>query len=83
MESGGKDDLGDRLQWDAGAELFALLGKTKIHCVGTDMEVDITDPSALGGFADGKPIEWVVNCAAYTAVDQAVLDFAFEQLAYG
>jgi len=54
-----------------GAELFALLGKTKIHCVGTDMEVDITDPSALGGFADGKPIEWVVNCAAYTAVDQA------------
>lgn len=37
----------------------------------TDAEVDITDPFALKDYAEGKPIDTVINCAAYTAVDKA------------
>jgi dTDP-4-dehydrorhamnose reductase len=37
----------------------------------SDREVDIRDPRALREFARGKEIGWIVNCAAYTAVDRA------------
>jgi dTDP-4-dehydrorhamnose reductase len=33
--------------------------------------VDITSCAALTAFAKGKDISWIVNCAAYTAVDKA------------
>jgi dTDP-4-dehydrorhamnose reductase len=33
--------------------------------------VDILDPRALREFSRGKKIGWIVNCAAYTAVDRA------------
>jgi len=54
-----------------GRELSALLERLGLDFVGTDRETDIVAPSALGAFAEGKPIEWIVNCAAYTAVDRA------------
>lgn len=40
---------------------------------GTDQEVSMLDTSALRAWAvnAGRPIEWIVNCAAYTAVDRA------------
>ncbi len=37
----------------------------------SDREVDILDPRALREFSQGKRIGWIVNCAAYTAVDRA------------
>ncbi len=37
----------------------------------SDREVDIRDPRALREFVRGKEIGWIVNCAAYTAVDRA------------
>ncbi|MDR0760785.1 MAG: dTDP-4-dehydrorhamnose reductase, partial [Treponema sp.] len=38
----------------------------------TDREVDITRRASLEGFAEQQgPFRWIVNCAAYTAVDQA------------
>ena len=58
-----------------GTELSILLEKSGIPFVGTDCEVDITDPSALNEFANNKKIEWIINCAAYTAVDKAEDDF--------
>jgi len=54
-----------------GTELAGALAAPGLEFVGTDREVDILDPVALAGFAAGKKIEWIVNCAAYTAVDRA------------
>lgn len=43
-----------------------------IHIVGTDREVDIANRDAVSAFLASHPgIEWIVNCAAWTAVDAA------------
>jgi dTDP-4-dehydrorhamnose reductase len=62
-----------------GKELSGLFDARGIEYTGTDRECDITDRSALRGFAAGKKIEWIVNCSAYTAVDKAEDE---EQLAF-
>ena len=52
-------------------ELFARAGETVIA---SDREVDITRPGSIAAFLDrhGSPrLAWIVNCAAYTAVDAA------------
>jgi dTDP-4-dehydrorhamnose reductase len=65
-----------------GTELSLLLEKQGIPFTGTDREVDIADPAALTAFAaslwpgkaDGaadNDKRWIINCAAYTAVDKA------------
>jgi dTDP-4-dehydrorhamnose reductase len=54
-----------------GTELSLLLEQNNIPFVGTDREVDITDPAALADFASPHPVNWIINCAAYTAVDKA------------
>ncbi|MCL1931031.1 MAG: dTDP-4-dehydrorhamnose reductase [Treponema sp.] len=54
-----------------GTELSLLLEKTGVPFTGTDREVDITDPAALGEFAEKRAFTWIINCAAYTAVDKA------------
>jgi dTDP-4-dehydrorhamnose reductase len=65
-----------------GTELSLLLEKRGLPFTGTDREVDIADPAALAAFAaalrpgkaDGaadNDKRWIINCAAYTAVDKA------------
>jgi dTDP-4-dehydrorhamnose reductase len=58
-----------------GTELSLLLEKRGLPCIGTDRELDITDSKALQDFAGGQakkePFTWIINCAAYTAVDKA------------
>ena len=75
-----------------GTELGRQLTANGFNWVGSDRDVDITDPVALENFADshdssagttgntaasgnipGK-ITWIINCAAYTAVDKAESD---------
>jgi dTDP-4-dehydrorhamnose reductase len=64
-----------------GAEFSVILEKRGISFIGTDREVDIVDSSALVSFAESRgraePITWIVNCAAYTAVDKAEDDRDF------
>ena len=43
-------------------------------CLGTDLDVDITDRTKVSNWLDAHPVDWVVNCAAYTAVDKAETD---------
>ena len=56
-----------------GTELSMLLEKASLPFTGTDRETDITDPAALDAFirGEGRSFAWIVNCAAYTAVDKA------------
>ena len=54
-----------------GTELSRLLDVRGLDWTGTDREVSMLDPAALEAFAAGKPLDWVINCAAYTAVDKA------------
>jgi len=54
-----------------GTELSELLAREGMETVGTDRDVSILDPASLASFASGKKIDWIVNCAAYTAVDKA------------
>jgi dTDP-4-dehydrorhamnose reductase len=54
-----------------GTELSNALSASGIEFVGTDRDVDILSPPALAAFASGKRIDWIVNCAAYTAVEKA------------
>jgi dTDP-4-dehydrorhamnose reductase len=56
-----------------GTELSRVLKQRGLAHTGTDREVDITDPAALQRFAEQQktPLAWIINCAAYTAVDKA------------
>jgi dTDP-4-dehydrorhamnose reductase len=54
-----------------GREVETLLDRQKRDYVATGSEVDITDIKQLKEFAADKPVSWIINCAAYTAVDKA------------
>ena len=56
-----------------GRELSRLLESTDAAYIGTDIETDITDENTLIEFINGieSPVEWIINCSAYTAVDKA------------
>jgi dTDP-4-dehydrorhamnose reductase len=54
-----------------GSEVAKALAAAGLEHVGSDRDVDILDPAALRAFAAGKSLSWIVNCAAYTAVDKA------------
>ncbi|MBR4629852.1 MAG: dTDP-4-dehydrorhamnose reductase [Treponema sp.] len=65
-----------------GTELCREFKNGGIEFTGTDRNVDMTDFSSLESFASsllsgGKKIDFIVNCAAYTAVDKAESDEAF------
>lgn len=54
-----------------GSELCRVLGDKGIPYAGSGSSVSILSGSALEAFAAGKDISFIVNCAAYTAVDKA------------
>jgi len=54
-----------------GTEVETLLRRRRVPYFASDKEVDITDPDALRRFASGRSLTWIINCSAYTAVDQA------------
>ena len=58
-----------------GTELSLLLDKLQISYIATGHEVDITNAYLLNEFAEKqnkiRPITWIINCAAYTGVDNA------------
>lgn len=60
-----------------GSEIVRQLSEKNINFVGTDIDVDITNPQALAGFIKGKHISYIINCSAYTAVDKAESDADF------
>lgn len=72
-----------------GNEVSKQLQEAKLPFVGTDRDVDITDPSALENFANNimtesyfpsdlphceRRITWIINCSAYTNVEKAEED---------
>lgn len=72
-----------------GSEVAKHLDEKKLPWIGTDREVDITDPQALLDFTNkietaayfpsdlkkaDRKIQWIINCAAYTNVDKAEED---------
>jgi dTDP-4-dehydrorhamnose reductase len=54
-----------------GRELGKAFDERGLAWVGSDRECDIRDAGALTAFAAGRSIDWICNCAAYTAVDRA------------
>jgi dTDP-4-dehydrorhamnose reductase len=54
-----------------GAEVEALLISRGVAHQATDVEVDITDPEAVRAYARAHKPRWIINTAAYTAVDRA------------
>ena len=57
-----------------GTDVERLLKKKKFRFIGSDLELDITNIEGIRGFSAGKDIEWIINCAAYTDVDNAEND---------
>lgn len=54
-----------------GRALGRALDQAGLAWTGTGHEVDIADPQAVEAFARGRSFTWIVNAAAYTAVDRA------------
>jgi dTDP-4-dehydrorhamnose reductase len=61
--------LGDRGM--LGRQIAVELQKNGFAFSASDREVDIGDTESLEAFCRGKNISWIINCAAYTDVDQA------------
>lgn len=57
-----------------GTEICRQLTENNIQYVKSDIDVDITDIEALRNFARAWSVTWIINCAAYTAVDKAETD---------
>ena len=57
------------------SEIAAQLNQYNIQWIGSDKEVDITDQAAVDVFIQQNfpsgALQWIINCAAYTAVDKA------------
>jgi len=57
-----------------GAEISRLFEKENITYYGSDKEVNVSDIHSLNNYIKNKSIHWIINCAAYTAVDKAEED---------
>ena len=65
------------------SEIAAQLNQHSIQWIGSDKEVDITEKASVEDFAHQNfpsgSLQWIINCAAYTAVDKAEDDHAVAQ----
>ena len=65
------------------SEIAAQLNQHNMQWIGSDKEVDITDHAAVEAFIQQNfssgSLQWIINCAAYTAVDKAEDDHAVAQ----
>lgn len=63
-----------------GSEIARQLSENNFEYIGTDREVDITNyDSLLNFFNNNIKIKWIINCAAYTAVEKAEEDTELAQ----
>lgn len=59
-----------------GSELKELSCKSNNEFIFTDVdELDITELSSADKFLKNSPVDYIINCAAYTAVDKAENDY--------
>ena len=58
---------------DPNSPEFGIVSQNAPECdyIATDLETDITNSACLHEFAAPLPLTWIINCAAYTAVDRA------------
>ena len=54
-----------------GRSLCESLGALDCDFTATDTDVDITDRNEVERFVRDRDLRWIINCAAYTAVDRA------------
>lgn len=54
-----------------GSMVEKLLISHKYNFIKSDKEIDITNYDVLKQYVNDKEIDWIINCSAYTAVDQA------------
>ena len=54
-----------------GNEVEKLLKENNLSYVASDQEIDITNYNLLKRYVENKKVDWIINCAAYTAVDKA------------
>lgn len=59
-----------------GQAVARRLDAANISHVDSDIEVDVTSRDAVFAFARAQAPRWVINCAAYTRVDDAETDYA-------
>ncbi len=58
-----------------GQEIELMLKNENFSYISSGHEIDITNFDSLKSFSKNKQINWIINCAAYTAVDKAEEDF--------
>jgi dTDP-4-dehydrorhamnose reductase len=54
-----------------GKEFAEVLNAKGLKFEKTHRDLDITDRQAVMSYVSGKDFKWIINCAAYTAVDKA------------
>ena len=54
-----------------GTAALEILKKQEKPYMVSDQEIDIANIDRLIEFTENKSISWIINCAAYTAVDKA------------
>lgn len=54
-----------------GIEMQNALKYKNLSFISSDLEVDITKIEKLREFVEGKKIDWIINCSAYTNVEKA------------
>ncbi|MBF0546762.1 MAG: dTDP-4-dehydrorhamnose reductase [Candidatus Riflebacteria bacterium] len=57
-----------------GSQIIECLKDSQYEIFATDRDLDITDGDVITSFLSDKKLSWIINCAAYTAVDKAETD---------
>ncbi|MFX0084051.1 MAG: dTDP-4-dehydrorhamnose reductase [Candidatus Hodarchaeota archaeon] len=60
-----------------------ILQKEGVEFLATDLETDITNLNAMRIFVKNNPVDLIINCAAYNAVDKAEKDWKSAYLVNG